>query len=264
MFCQNVDPTGNTSIGSGKLDGEGIPPDFFSDIDVRKGFMHAFDREVYAKDVLQNISTIPTNPNIPGLPYAIEVPVYEFDLEKAKAHLQQAWNGEVWEKGFRMTINYDVGNARREAVAVMLAENIMSLNPKFQIDIQAVDSKDYMVKFRNYQYPMWILGWIADYPDPHNFLYTFMHSNGYYGNAMRMSNTELDALVEAGIQETDSQKRAEIYEQLQNLWYTEAIGLCLYQSTEVRHYRSWVQGFVPNPTDTDVSEWFFRLWKEEE
>ena len=36
-----------------------------------------------------------------------------------------------------------------------------------------------------------------------------------------------------------------------------------YQSTEVRHYRDWVQGVVPHPMDIDVSEWLWRLWKEE-
>lgn len=29
LFCQKINPNQNTSIGSGKLDGEGIPPDFF-------------------------------------------------------------------------------------------------------------------------------------------------------------------------------------------------------------------------------------------
>ncbi|MCP4397747.1 MAG: ABC transporter substrate-binding protein, partial [bacterium] len=104
MFCQNVDPNQNTSIGSGKLDGEGIPPDFFSDANVRKAFMHAFDRELYEEDVLQNIEIVPTNPNVQGLPYAIDVPVYEFDLEEAAEHMQKAWDGQVWEKGFKMTI----------------------------------------------------------------------------------------------------------------------------------------------------------------
>ena len=264
MFCQHLNPAGNPNIGSGKLDGNGIPPDFFSDINVRKAFMYAFDRETYSNDVLRNISTIPTNPNLPGLPYAIEVPVYEFDLEKAKEYMMNAWDGQVWEKGFKMTISYNTGNARRESAALMLAENIMSLNPKFQIELNVVDLKDYMVKYQDYQYPIWLLGWIADYPDPHNMLYPFMHSNGYYAKYMANAKPEIDELIQQGIETQDPAKRAEIYEKLQNLWYSDAIGLCLYQSTEIRHYRDWVQGFIPNPTDTDVSEWFFRLWKEEE
>ena len=40
--AQKINPTGNPNIGSGKLDGNGIPPDFFADINVRKAFLHAF------------------------------------------------------------------------------------------------------------------------------------------------------------------------------------------------------------------------------
>jgi peptide/nickel transport system substrate-binding protein len=262
MFCQKVSPN-STSIGSGKLDGEGIPPDFFSDINVRKAFMHAFDRELYREDVLQNIDIVPTNPNVQGLPYAIDVPVYEFDLEKAKEYLQKAWDGQVWEKGFKMIITHNTGNAKREGAALMLAENIESLNPKFQIEVQNVDWKDYLVKYRNFEYPIYIIGWGADYPDPHNFLYTYMHSAGVYGRFMAYSNPEVDQLCDDGIATTDPARRKEIYERLQNIWYEDAIGLCIYQTNLIRHYRDWVQGFVPHPMDTDAAEWLYRLSKEE-
>ncbi len=264
MFCQEVNPDQNTSIGSGKLDGNGIPPDFFSDIDVRKAFLHAFDRKLYEEDVLQNISTVPTNPNVPGLPYAVEVPVYEYDLEKAAEHMKKAWAGQVWEKGFKMTITYNTGNSRREAAALMLAENMMSLNPKFHIEVANVEWKDYLVKYRNFQYPIYIIGWGADYADPHNFLYTFMHSNGVYGKYMAYENEEVDKLADAGISTTDPLKRAEIYEKMQHIWYEDAVGLCIYQENLYRFYKDWVQGFVPNAMDSDAAEWLYRLSKEEE
>ena len=262
QFCLHVNPTGNPYIGSGKLDGDGIPPDLFSDVRVRKAFMHAFDRETYENDVLQNISSIPTNPNIPGLAYAIDVPVYEFDLEKAEQYLKEAWDGQLWEKGFKMTVTYNAGNAKREAAGLMVAENIMSLNPKFKIDVLGVELKDFFLKLRDLQCPFYVSGWGADYPDPHNFLYTFMHTNGFYTRDMAYSNPEVDALVDQGIQTIDPEKRKEIYEKLQHLWYTEAIGFTAYQSTEVRHYRDWVHGFVPNPMDIDVAENLWTLWKE--
>ncbi|MBD3306238.1 ABC transporter substrate-binding protein [candidate division KSB3 bacterium] len=264
MFCQNIRAEGNPNIGSGQLDGEGVPPDFFSDINVRKAFMHAFDRDLYREDVLQNIDIVPTNPNVEGLPYAIDVPVYEFDLQKTEEYLKQAWDGQVWENGFKMTIAYNTGNAKREGAALMLKEYIESLNPKFQIEVQNVDWKDYLVAYRNFMYPIFIIGWGADYADPHNFLYTFMHSEGVYGKYMAYANEEVDNLCDQGIATTDPAKRAEIYERLQHLWYEEAIGLCIYQTNLIRHYRDWVQGFVPNPMDTEAAEWLYRLSKEEQ
>jgi peptide/nickel transport system substrate-binding protein len=263
QFCQNINPTGNPYIGSGQLDGEGIPADFFANSDVRKAFMHAFDRETFTADVLQNISTIPTSPNMPGLAYSIDVPVYEFDLEQAKAYLMKAYDGQLWEKGFKMTITYNAGNMRRDAAGLVLAENIMSLNPKFQIEVLGVELRDFITRLQDLQCPLYISGWTVDYPDPHNMMYSFMHSNGFYTGCMGYSNPDVDALVEEGIVTTDPVKRAEIYEKLQHLWYTEAIGMMAYQSTEVRHYKDWVQGVVPHPMDIDVSEWLWRLWKEE-
>jgi ABC-type oligopeptide transport system substrate-binding subunit len=37
---------------------------------------------------------------------------------------------------------------------------------------------------------------LAGYADPHNFVYPFMHSNGYYGKFMALRNAEIDKLCE--------------------------------------------------------------------
>ncbi len=254
LFCQKVDPRGNPNIGSGNLDGKGIPPDFFSDINVRKAFLHAMDRETYREDVFNGLVIMPTSPNIEGLPYHKEVPIYEFDLEKSKAFLKKAWNGKIWERGFKMIIAHNTGNEMREAAALMLAENIMSLNPRFRIEVRNVEWKDYLVKYRNYRYPIFITGWIADYADPHNFLYPFMHSKGVYGRYIAYRNEVVDKLCEAGIATVETRKRKQIYERLQDLWYEEALGILLYQQINVRAYRDYVHGFVPNPLLPDAWE----------
>ncbi|MBW1998452.1 MAG: ABC transporter substrate-binding protein [Deltaproteobacteria bacterium] len=262
FFCQKINPKGNPNIGSGKLDGNGIPPDFFSDINVRKAFLHAFDRETYKRDVFNNLVIMPTSPNIEGLAFHKDVPVYEFDLEKSRQYMKKAWGGKVWEKGFKMIITHNTGNEMREAAALMLAENIMSLNPKFRIEVRNVEWKDYLVKYRNFMYPMFIIGWGANYADPHNFMYTFMHSQGVYGRYMAYKNEEVDRLCELGIQTIDPKKREKIYYRLQDLWYSEAIAIALYQQIVVRAYRDWVKGYVPNPMLTDANEMLMDIWKE--
>ncbi len=262
FFCQKINPAGNPNIGSGKLDGDGIPPDFFSDVNVRKAFLHAFDRETYKKDVFNDLVVMPTSPNVKGLPYHKDVPVYEFDLKKSEEYMKKAWGGQLWEKGFKMIITHNTGNEMREAAALMLAENIMSLNPKFQIEVRNVEWKDYLVKYRNYMYPLFLIGWGADYADPHNFVYTFMHSKGVYGRYMAYKNEEVDKLCEAGIENVDPKKREEVYHKLQDLWYTEAIAVPLYQQIVVRPYRDWVKGYIPNPMLQDANEILKDLKKE--
>jgi peptide/nickel transport system substrate-binding protein len=262
MFCRNINPTGNPNIGSGQLDGNGIPPDFFTDINVRRAFLHAFDRDVYKVDVFNGLVIMPSSPNVEGLPYHIDVPVYEFDLQKAAEYMQKAWGGKVWENGFKMIITHNTGNEMREAAAHMLAENIMSLNPKFQIEVRNVEWKDYIVQIRSFQYPLFISGWGADYADPHNFVYPFMHSNGYYGKFMALKNEQIDKLCDAGIETADPQRRRDIYSKLQMMWYEDAIGVPLYQQIVVRAYRDYVYGFVPNAMFTDDNEILKRLFKQ--
>jgi peptide/nickel transport system substrate-binding protein len=262
FFCRKVNSAGNPNIGSGRLDGRGIPPDFFEDADVRKAFLHAFDRQTYKSDVFNNLVILPTSPDIEGLPYHIDVPVYEFDLNKSREYLQKAWNGEVWAKGFQMVIAHNTGNEMREAAALMLAENLMSLNSKFKIEVRNVEWKDYLVQYRNFQFPIFITGWVADYADPHNFIYSFMHSRGAYGRFLAYKNEEVDRLCEAGIATVDPAKREQIYDRLQYLWYQDAVGIPLYQQINVRAYRDYVHGYVPNAMLTDAWEDLKRLYKE--
>ena len=262
FFCQKIDPTGNPNIGSGMLDGNGIPPDFFADINVRKAFLHAMDRKTYREDVFNDLVIMPTSPNIEGLPYHKDVPIYEFDLKKSADYMQKARGGKVWEKGFKMVITYNSGNAMREAAAIMLAENIMSLNPKFTIDVRNVEWKDYLIQYRSYMYPIFITGWVADYADPHNFLSTFMHSQGNYGKYMAYRNAEVDRLCDAGIATVDPQQREKIYTRLQHLWYEDAVGIPLYQQINLRAYRDWVHGYVPNAMLTDAWEDLKRIIKK--
>ena len=262
MFCRKINPTGNPNIGSGKLDGNGVPPDFFTDVNVRKAFLHAFERETYKKDVFHGLVIMPTSPNVKGLPYHKDVRVYKFDLEKSKKYMKKAWGGKVWEKGFKMIVTYNTGNEMRQAAAVMLSENIMSLNPKFKIEVRDVEWKDYLVQIRNFQYPIFMSGWLADYADPHNFVYPFMHSNGFYGKFMALRNDEIDELCDAGIANVDPKKRKKIYSRLQKIWYEDAIAIPLYQQIVVRAYRDYVHGFVPNAMFTDDNEILKRIWKE--
>ncbi len=261
-LCQKIEHRGNPNIGSGKLDGNGIPPDFFSDINVRKAFLHGFDRKVYKTDVFNEQVIMPTSPNVEGLPYHKDVPVYEYDLKKAKEYMKKAWDGKVWEKGFKMVLTHNTGNVPRESAALMLAENIMSLNPKFRIEVRNVDWKDYLVKYRSFMYPIFLIGWGADYADPHNFLYTFMHSQGVYARFMGYNNPESDKLCIDGINTVDPVKREKIYTRLQNIWYEDAVAIPLYQQIAVCPFQEYVHGYVPNPMLHPEWKDLKNLWKE--
>ncbi len=83
------------------------------------------------------------------------------------------------------------------------------------------------------QLPAFIIGWLADYPDPHN-IFTYFHSNGVYGTTqgqafIDFARENLDSLVEKAIAETDEAERQKLYEEIQTIAYEDALGITLYQ-----------------------------------
>jgi peptide/nickel transport system substrate-binding protein len=259
FFTFEIDPN-SPYIGSGKLDGKGIPPDFFKDINVRKAFAYAFDWDTYIKEAWMGEAEHIPGPIPKGLPFFNpDQPKYEFNLTKAEEYFKKAWNGEVWEKGFYLEILYNVGNVPRKTAAEILKENIESLNPKFKIYIRAVEWPTYLRAMVKGQLPVFLIGWLADYPDPHNFVHPFMHSSGAFSAWQKYSNPKVDELIEKGITETDPAKRREIYYELQRIYYEDVPSVVLEQPL-ARHYeRDWVQGWYYNPIYPGI--YFYALSK---
>ena len=106
----------NPYIGSGKLDGNGIPSDFFSDVNIRKGFSYAFDWDTFISDVYKGEAVQSLEIPLPGMPgYDAAAPHYTMDLDKATAAfkastLKSADGKSVWDVGFRMQMLHNQGN----------------------------------------------------------------------------------------------------------------------------------------------------------
>ncbi|HBL35520.1 MAG TPA: peptide ABC transporter substrate-binding protein, partial [Firmicutes bacterium] len=59
IFNQEINAVDNEFVGSGKLDGNGIPADFFSDVNIRRAFSYAFDYNSFIKDVVLGEASVP-------------------------------------------------------------------------------------------------------------------------------------------------------------------------------------------------------------
>lgn len=265
FFNFKINPEGNPDIGSAKLDGQGIPPNFFFDKDVRLGFAYSFDWETYLRDVFMGEALKPVGPIPEGIAYRNpEQETYYFDPEKAKAHFKKAWGGEVWEKGFKFTILYNTGNTMREIAARMFEENVESLNPKFQIEVRPVEWSTYLKELVNKRLTLFIIGWLADYADPHNFVHPFMHSQGDFSAFQSYQNPIVDELINRGIKIVDPERREEIYHQLQIIYHEDVPSVPLYQQL-LRHYeRDWVHGWYYNPIhpNGEIQGYLYPIYKE--
>ncbi len=248
MFFQFNISEESTMVGSGELDGAGIPLDFFSDPDVRKGFAYAFDYETFLSDAYMNEAQQTGSPICEGLSYYDpNAPRYSLDLAKAEEHLQKAWGGEVWEKGFTFTIAYNAGNLQRKTACEILQENLFSINEKFTVLIQVMQWPTLLRGMYSSLVPMFQIGWIADYPDAHNFIFPFMHSNGTFSGWQNYSNAEVDALISQAISAESPAERESLYRQLDQLYYEDVPSVIEAQVLGRRYFRDWITGFYFNP-----------------
>jgi peptide/nickel transport system substrate-binding protein len=257
FFNFDINTEANQAVWSAKLDGQGIPPDFFSDINVRKAFAHSFDHDTYMKDAFLGFASTPNSPVPKGLPYRDDsIPIYEYNLDKARSYFQKAWGGKVWENGFKLTILYNTGNEQREIACQMIEENVESLNPKFQIDIMNVDWGNYLNMMVQKKCPLFIIGWVMDFPDPHNFVHPYMHSHGTFAEWQSYSNLEVDRLISDGIKIVDKSKRQDIYYKLERIYYQDVPGFLLSQQVYRVHVRDWITGFYWNPARDQMMHFY--------
>lgn len=247
FFTFAINPTANPDIGSGRLDGEGVPPDFFSDADVRKGFGYAFDYEALLRDTFKGMARRALGPIPPGIPgHDPNQPHFTYDLKKAEEHLRRAWGGRVWEKGFKFTMTYNTGSENREAACQILKKNIEALNPRFRVDLRGVDWAAYLDKAQRRMMPVFSRGWWADYPDAHNFAYAFYHSAGRYPSAQGFSDPELDRLISQAAAEISPKKRQGLYRRILKLGFEKTPSIVTVHPSGVYALRDWVKGFYDN------------------
>lgn len=253
MFPWTIDAE-SPNIGSGKLDGKGIPPDFFSDIHVRKGFSYLFPYNIFITKVMKGLAIRNPGPIVKGLPAYTDDPslFYEFSLLNAVDEFKLAWDGELWEKGCEFNIFYNEGNDVRKAAVDMLSTYAKMINPKFNITPVGVQWSAYLKGFLTEKLPIFTIGWGADYPDPHNFAPVYMGSRGdfssFFGEAYReFARENVDPLLEKGLKETDPVKRVEIYKELTKIAHDQAISLYIYQPGGNHVQRNWIKGWYFNP-----------------
>lgn len=248
FFTFNIDCRGNPDCGSGRLDGNGITSDFFTDVNVRRGFAYSFDWDTFIRDARRGKATKALG-MIPRGMFGFNEKQEYFSLDKAKATaaFREAWGGQVWDRGFKLTILYNAGNAERELGARILKDNIEALNPKFKIDIRGVTWSSYLAAAGAGKAPVFWIGWLMDYPDPHNFAFHFMHSDGAFPQWQRYKDEAVNRLVEAAVKEPDRTKRGDLYRQINQKYFELVPSVATVNGIGFRVQRSWVKGWYYNP-----------------
>ena len=250
-----IDNTGgNNFIGSGLLDGNGIPTDFFSDIHVRKAFAYCFNYDTYIKDVMQGEGTRSIDAMLPGeIGYNEKDPFYAYDpakcTEEFKASTLKSADGKsLWDVGFRMTIAYNTGNTQRQTIAQIFQSEIAAVNDKFVIEVTGLPWPTFLKNQRAKKLPIFVSGWQEDIHDPHNWLVPY--TLGTYGGRQSLPadlKKQFGDVIQRGVTEADPVKRAAVYAEFNKLYYDNVPTVLLAVPGTRRYIQRWVKGTVWNP-----------------
>lgn len=191
------------------------PP--FDNVNLRKAVAHAIDRSEIVK-VLGG-GDIPLKSWVPVGMFGYEADKgLDFDVEKAKAYLKKAGYEDV-SKLPKISLAFNTNENHQK-----VAENVQSQLKKnlgIQLNLKNEEWKVYLSNLKANKYPMFRMGWVADYPDPDNFLNLMLSSS--QNNRSRWKNKKYDMLIAKAAAETDKEKRKSIYREAQTILVEEDV-----------------------------------------
>ena len=141
----------------------------------------------------------------------------------------------------------------------MLAENVGSLNPNFDITVRSIPWPEFLALSKDRRAPIFSIGWAPDYPDPDNYIDPFMYSKGYFAERGSYSNPIVDELMLEARYTTDPEIRRANYKRLEEIYVEDAVGMVYGQAIGRQWTRDWITmdgGFYYQPTNGDL---FYRL-----
>lgn len=245
IFPTFVIADGSPYVGSGRLDGNGIPLDFFNDLNVRKALATCFNYEIYNQEVLLGQGVRNNGPIISGmLGYNPDGPMYEYDPEACAGYLAEAWDGALPGTGFRFAIAFNTGNTTRQTIGEILQAEFGAINELYQIETLGLPWPTFLAAQRASQLPVAVNGWQEDIHDPHNWVQPYLI--GTYGARQNIPADLMDqyrALVNAGVLASDPAEREQIYFDLQELFYESTPQVILLQRDAPWYSQRWVDGY---------------------
>ncbi len=197
------------------------PP--FDDLKVRQALNYAVDKATLATVLLEDL-VVPARgilpPALPG--YTPDIQGYEYDPEKARRLLRESKYGDNLDEFPRVVLTLpgsfgaSVGPVI-EAIVQMWRENL-----EIDIEILQTEWAIFLKDLHDVRFQMFGgLAWIADYPDPENFLDGLFYSKSNNNNS-NYSNLEVDALLEKARVEQDQEVRFETYHRIEQMIMDDA------------------------------------------
>ena len=206
------------------------PP--LDDPKVRQALNHAIDKQEIATIVLGD-QVVPANGILPpGFPGFFEnLKGYEFDPDKARRLLQESSYGADLASMPPVTITTAGSFGATVSLDMEVILQMWEKNLGIQAEFQQTEFATFLKDLHKRRFQMFDIGWIADYPDPENFLDILFHSESS-NNHTNYNNPQVDALLEQARTETDELVRYQIYNQVEQQIIDDAPWVPLWYSGE--------------------------------
>jgi peptide/nickel transport system substrate-binding protein len=225
-----------------------------SDVNVRRALSYAFDYEAML-EVMSGFAARIAGPLSPALTGALQTPLYETDIEKAKAELAKS---AEYADGFDIEFVYVTGLEEERQTGQILLDQLQQLN--INVTITGMEWANAVALFADPEaspalFPIYSG---SDYPDPDAYLWPAYHSSsaGTWMGADHYTNPDVDAMLEEARSTADEATRLKLYETIQQQLVDEAVELYLWTPLGGIPHRAEVQGYQYCPVMGSDPWWY--------
>lgn len=213
---------------------------------LRQAMMCAFDRTRWIE--FQNGRVMSADGPVPP---AIRVrdadgSAFPFNLGRARALLAQAgYPGGIdpaTQRRLELTLELGSGGSdtreTAEVIAAFMEQVGIVIRPSFN------NWPTLLKKIEQRRAQMFLMTWVADYPDPENFLQLFYGPNGTPGaNRSNYRNTEFDKLYEVAATLPDGAEKRAVYGRMERIVMEDCPWLFLHHSMSFSLRHSWLGNY---------------------
>ena len=220
-----------------------IPP--FDDVNVRLAFTYAVDKEKLASLSLDNVVMTAYGILPPGLPgYNANLEGLHFDPQKAKELIAASKYGNIANlPPLTFTTSGLAGNIPGYLGGIF---EEWRRNLGIEVNVRQLEPEIYYYAINQEKDNLFDNGWIADYPDPQNFL-DVLFRTGAYNNTGEYSNSVFDSLLYQAAIEQNPDTRMKMYQDAEQIVIQGAALLPLFFGESHVLVKPYVNDYMLSP-----------------
>ena len=213
---------------------------------VRRAFAMAVDRQKLIDDLFDGNVRLANGLLPPGIPgYSEDLLGIPFDPAEARRLLAEAGYGEDFPEVTYLATDQD----GEPSSMVRFLLDSWEENLGVTVTPTLVDPEEYVYHLEEQQGHLFTYGWVADYPDPENFLDLLLHSDSHDS---RYFNPLYDSLLEQARVTRDREARLQLYQQAEQILLDDAGIIPLFHVHEFALIQPYVKNFALGPVGQPV------------